>query len=172
MRIKVCTSGLVVSSSCRQRSSRTLIVQWLGCTAAALACGLTAVQQCPAACVPPPAGLASWWPGAGSAVAVATVSNGVVVKVTITNAGIGYTNTPSILIAPPPANALWPVTSQALALRFTGLAPYDNYQAESTLALGATWSNAGTPFTPTSTMSTQYVDGTDEVGFYRVKYVP
>ncbi len=112
--------------------------------------------------------------GRGSnATAVATVSNGVVVEVTITDAGIGYTSTPIIIIAPPPANALWPTVSLALALSLSSLSPLRQLSSGvySSHGRGA-WSNSGMPFTPTSTMSTQYVNEIDDVGYFRVKNVP
>jgi hypothetical protein len=110
--------------------------------------------------------------GGSNATAVATVAGGVVTKITITDAGIGYTSTPSIVISPPPASALWPMVAPALALSLTNLSPYDNYQVEFTPALGGAWSNSGLPFTPTSTVNTQYVNEAGEAGFFRVKYVP
>jgi hypothetical protein len=110
--------------------------------------------------------------GGSGAQAVAVVSNSQVIAVTVLNAGAGYTNTPSILIAPPPVNALLPSLNQALALSFTGLSPYDNYQVETAPAIGGGWGSTGTPFTPTSATSTLYVNEVGDVGFYRVKYVP
>jgi hypothetical protein len=106
------------------------------------------------------------------ATAIATVSGGAVTGITITDAGIGYTNTPTIVIAPPPANALSPVVTQVMALSFGSLSPYDNYQIEFTPVVGGSWNNLGVPFTPTSATSTQYVNVSGNAGFFRVKYVP
>ena len=68
--------------------------------------------------------------GGSRATAIATVSGGVVTGLTITDAGIGYTTTPSIIVAPPPANGLWPTVTQAAKLDLGSLSPYDNYQLE------------------------------------------
>jgi hypothetical protein len=74
--------------------------------------------------------------GGSNATAVATVAGGAVTSITITDAGIGYTNTPSIIISPSLASALWPMVSQALALSLSSLSPYDNYQVEFTPVIG------------------------------------
>ena len=111
--------------------------------------------------------------GAGSnATAIATVSGGTVTAITITSAGIGYTNTPAIIIAPPQANALWPMVTPMMELDLGSLSPYDNYQLEFTPVAGGAWSTAGIPFTPTSTTNTQYVNVAGNAGFFRVEYVP
>ena len=82
--------------------------------------------------------------GGSGAQALAVVSNGVVTAVDVLDAGDGYTDAPSVIIAPPPANALWPTVTQVMELDLGSLSPYDNYQLE---------------FIPV-------------VGFFRVKYVP
>jgi hypothetical protein len=110
--------------------------------------------------------------GGADATAIATVSGGAVTGLTITDAGIGYTNTPSIIIAPPPVNALWPVVTRAMELDLSSLAPYDNYQLEFTPVLGGSWTNLGSLFTPTVATSTQYVSVSGNAGFFRVRYVP
>jgi hypothetical protein len=111
--------------------------------------------------------------GAGSnATAIAYVSGGSVTNVAITDAGIGYTNGAAIIIAPPPAKALWPTVTQVMELSFAGLSPYDNYQLEFTPVAGGAWTNLGAPFTPTASTNTQYVNTVGNVGFFRVKYVP
>jgi hypothetical protein len=110
--------------------------------------------------------------GGSNATAIATVSSGVVTGLTITDAGIGYTTTPSILIAPPPVNALWPMVTQAMELDLGSLSPYDNYQLEFAPVLGGAWSNLGGLFNPTATTSTQYVNVSGNAGFFRVRYVP
>jgi hypothetical protein len=111
--------------------------------------------------------------GNGSnATAVATVSAGVVTGITITSAGVGYFNVPAVVIAPPPANDLWPTVTQIMELDFEGLSPYENYQLQFSPSLGGAWSNLGIPFTPTSTASTEYVSVSGNTGFFRVEYVP
>ena len=110
--------------------------------------------------------------GGSNATAIATVSGGVVTGLAITDAGIGYTTTPSILIAPPPVNALWPTVTPAVELDLGGLLPYENYQLEFAPVLGGPWSNLGSLFTPTATTSTQYINASGDAGFFRVSYVP
>ena len=110
--------------------------------------------------------------GGSNATAIATVSGGVVTGLTITDAGIGYTTTPSIIVAPPPANGLWPAVTQAAELDLGSLSPYDNYQLEFAPVLGGPWSNVGDLFTPTATTSTQHVNVSGNAGFFRIRYVP
>jgi hypothetical protein len=110
--------------------------------------------------------------GGSNATAIATVSGGVVTGLSITDAGIGYTSTPSIIIAPPPANAQWPMVTQAVELDLGSLSPYENYQLEFAPVLGGSWSNLGGLFTPTATTNTQYINASGNAGFFRVRYVP
>ena len=92
--------------------------------------------------------------------------------INLTSAGIGYTNTPSIIIAPPPAAALRPNVTQVMRLDFGGLSPYDNYQLELTQVAGGIWSNFHISFTPTSPTDMQLIDPPGELGFFRLRYVP
>jgi hypothetical protein len=110
--------------------------------------------------------------GGSRATALATVSSGVVIGLIITEAGIGYTNIPTIIIAPPPVNALWPMVTQAVKLDLGSLAPYDNYQLEFSPVLGGAWSNLSSPLTPTATTTTQYINVSGNAGFFRVSYLP
>ncbi len=111
--------------------------------------------------------------GSGSnATAVATISAGVVTGITITSAGVGYFNVPAVVIAPPPANDLWPTVTQIIELDFEGLSPYENYQLEFSPSLDGAWNNLGIPFTPTSTANSEYLSVSGNTGFFRVEYVP
>ena len=111
--------------------------------------------------------------GVGSnATAIAYVSGGSVTNIMITDAGIGYTNGATIIIAPPPANALSPTVTQVMELSFAGLSPYDNYQLQYSPAVNGSWTDFATPFTCTSSTTTQYVNVSGRIGFLRVKYVP
>jgi hypothetical protein len=111
--------------------------------------------------------------GGHGATATVTVSGGVVTGLTITDAGIGYTSTPAIVIAPPPATALLPnEVTQAMELDLGSLSPYENYQLEFASVIGGAWTNLGIPFTPTSTSYTQYVNVSGNSGYFRVRYVP
>ena len=72
--------------------------------------------------------------GGSNATAVAQISGGVVTNISITDAGIGYTNTPTVQIDPPPAAALSP-TVLPMMRWIVELSPYDNYQIQSKSAL-------------------------------------
>jgi hypothetical protein len=112
--------------------------------------------------------------GGSNATATATVSAGAVTAVTITDAGIGYTNTPSIVIGPPalgPVN-LAPTLEPAVQLNFGSLAPYDNYQLQFEPVLGGGWTSLGDPFTPTSPTASQHVAVAGNSGFFRLQHLP
>ncbi len=119
--------------------------------------------------------------GGTGAQAVAVVSNGVVTAVNVQLAGFGYTNGPIIVISPPfiPQPTMsgrvylsGPFVTTVLEVELDNLSPYDNYQFELNPGVGGTWSNFGTPFTPTATTGTQYVPASGSYGFLRLKYVP
>jgi len=110
--------------------------------------------------------------GGSNATAIATVSGRIVTGITITSTGGGYTNAPTIVIAPPPANALWPAVTQAMELDLGNLSFTAIYQLEFTPVLGGAWTNLGAPLTPTGPADTQFVNASGSAGFYRVKYVP
>ncbi|MCX6922367.1 MAG: immunoglobulin domain-containing protein, partial [Verrucomicrobia bacterium] len=110
--------------------------------------------------------------GGSNATATATVSGGVVTGIHITSAGLGYTTVPTIVIAPPPANALWPMVTQAMELSLSDLLPYENYQVEFAPFPGSAWSEFGIPFTSPSTVSAQYINVSGNAGFFRVKHMP
>ncbi|MCX6924533.1 MAG: hypothetical protein NT154_15160, partial [Verrucomicrobia bacterium] len=119
--------------------------------------------------------------GGSGAVAVAVVSNGVVVAVNILDAGSGYTNTPVIVIAPPfipqptmgiAVHLFGPMVTPVVQLDLASLSPYDNYQLELSSVAGGIWTNVGLPFIPTGSTSTQYFNGSGNVGFFRVKHLP
>jgi hypothetical protein len=112
--------------------------------------------------------------------AVAVVNNGVVTAINILAAGSGYTNTPILLIAPPfipqpiisaSSLLLGPLVTPVLELNLANLSPYENYQLQFSPVAGGTWTNFGTPFSPTATRSTQYVNASGNVGFFRLSAV-
>ena len=91
----------------------------------------------------------------------------------ITNAGIGYTGTPTIQIAPPPAAAVFPTVQPVMRVDSASLAPYDNYQIQFTPTLGGTWANwNGGLFIPTDVTNSQFLFITNGVGFFRLQYAP
>jgi len=97
----------------------------------------------------------------------------VVTNITITSAGIGYTGTPTVEIAPPPAAAIFPTVQPVMRVDFSNLAPYDNYQIQFTPALGGAWVNwAGGLFTPTDVTNSQFLFITNGTGFFRLLYEP
>jgi hypothetical protein len=112
--------------------------------------------------------------GGTNATAVSHVSGGGVTSITITDAGIGYTSTPTIQIAPPPPGfVLSPTVLPVLRLDSANLSPYDNYQIQCTPDIGGVWRNwNGGLFTPTDVANSQYLFITNGVGFFRLQYVP
>jgi hypothetical protein len=112
--------------------------------------------------------------GGTNATAISHISGGVVTNIAITDAGIGYTNTPTIRIAQPPAAAVSPTTVLAvMRVDSANLAPYDNYQVQYKSDLGGTWGNwNGGLFSPTDVTNSQYLFITNGIGFFRLQYVP
>ena len=112
--------------------------------------------------------------GGTGATAESIVSGGTVTGIAVTSAGRGYTNSPTILIAPPlpTTTALWPTVNQAMGLNLGSLSPYDNYQLEFARTPGGAWSDLGTRFTPTATTNTQYLNVSGNAGFFRVGNAP
>ena len=104
--------------------------------------------------------------------AVATIGGGAVTGITIVRAGNGYTIVPSIVIAPPPVNALWPTVTQVMQLNAGGLTPNDNYQVQFAPAVTGPWSNLGDPFAALLTTWTQYFSVAGDTGFFRLEQVP
>jgi hypothetical protein len=114
---------------------------------------------------------------------VAVVNGGVVTAINILASGSGYTSVPVVVVAPPfipnPTIAIsrllaltWPTGTEALELDLGNLSPYDDYQLQFNPAPGGTWVNVGSPFTPTATTNTRYVDTVGNVGFFRVMHLP
>jgi hypothetical protein len=111
--------------------------------------------------------------GGSNATAVSQISGGVVTNITLTDAGIGYTNTPTVEIAQPPAATVSPTVLPVMRLESANLAPYDNYQIQFKAELGTAWGNwIGGLFSPTHVTNSQYVFITNNVGFFRLEYVP
>jgi hypothetical protein len=95
----------------------------------------------------------------------------VVTNITITNAGIGYTNTPTVEIGQPPAAAVSPTVQLVMQVNSSNLAPYDYYQIQSTRAFGTPWGNVnGGLSSPTSVTNSQYLFVTNAAGFFRLLY--
>lgn len=84
--------------------------------------------------------------GGTGATASAVVSNGVVVSIQVTSAGIGYTNAPDVVIDPPPTPPLALV--KAVRPLFTDLVWGQPYQLQVSSDMAA-WVNQGSQFTPT-----------------------
>ena len=111
--------------------------------------------------------------GGTNATALAQISGGVVTNIFITNAGFGYTNTPTLRIGQPPAAALSPAVLPVMRVDSASLAPYDNYQIQFMPALGGTWRDwAGGLFTPTDVTNSQFLFITNDLGFFRLLFVP
>jgi hypothetical protein len=108
-----------------------------------------------------------------NATAVASVSGGAVTNISITDAGIGYTNFVEVQIAPPPAAAVFPMVQPVIRVDSANLAPYDNYQIQFEPDIRGTWVNSnGGLFTPTDMTNSQYLFVTNSIGFFRLQYVP
>jgi hypothetical protein len=114
--------------------------------------------------------------GSGTnATAVASISSsGVVTNISITDPGTGYDASTLVEIAPPPTAAVSPtVVMPMVQLYSTNLAPYDNYQIQFTPVLGTAWENwNGGSFTPTNVTDTEAFFFTNNVGFFRLQYLP
>ena len=111
--------------------------------------------------------------GGTDATAVSHISGGIVTGITITDAGIGYANTPTIRIASPPAAAVLPTVSPVMRVDAASLAPYDTYQLQFKPGLDGTWGNwNGGLFSPTGMTYSEYVFVTNGVGFFRVSHLP
>ena len=112
--------------------------------------------------------------GGTNATAISHISGGAVTSITITAAGIDYTNAPTVQISQPPAAAASPTTVlPVMRVDATSLAPYDNYQVQFKPALSVAWGNwNGGLFSPTDVTNSQYLFITNAAGFFRLQYVP
>ena len=110
--------------------------------------------------------------GGTGATATAVVSNGVVVKIAISNAGTGYTSTPTIHIYSPVGLQFGLL--KAVKPSFTDLLLGTNYQLQVSADM-STWTNQGVPFTATSPRMVypQYwdVDNWNSL-YFRLKIAP
>ena len=106
--------------------------------------------------------------------AISHIAGGVVTNITITDAGFGYTNAPTICIAPPPAAAVLPSTVlPMMRVASASLAPYHNYQIQCKPDTHRTWANwNGGLFSPTDVTNSQCLFITNGVGFFRLQYLP
>jgi hypothetical protein len=105
--------------------------------------------------------------GGSGAQATATVVNGVVTAINITDAGFGYTSPPAIQIDPPPVTAFLPKITNALRLDYAGLTPALTYQLQASPDL-AGWSNFGAAFTPAANTNSQYLNLETGRQFFRL----
>jgi hypothetical protein len=97
----------------------------------------------------------------------------VVTTITIIDAGNGYTNSPTVRIAPPPAAAVSPTVLPVMREDSANLAPYDKYQIQFKSDLSGAWLNwDGGLFSPTGVIDSQYLFVTNGIGFFRLQYVP
>jgi hypothetical protein len=112
--------------------------------------------------------------GGANATAVAQISGGgVVTNIGITGTGIGYTQTPTVQITPPPTAAVFPTVLPVMRVDSANLAPYYNYQVQFRPDIAAGWINwNGGLFSPTAITNSQYIFITNGVGFFRLQYVP
>jgi Concanavalin A-like lectin/glucanases superfamily len=113
-------------------------------------------------------------PNVGSnATAVASIGGGRVTSIAVTSAGIDYVNPVMVQIDPPPVTAISPAVTSGVALNSSSLAPYDNYQIQFKPDFANIWGNlSGGLFSPTATTNAQYIFLTNDIGFFRLQYVP
>jgi hypothetical protein len=98
---------------------------------------------------------------------------GVVTSISIISPGSGYTNTPTVEIAPPPAAAVFPTVLPVMRVDSANLAPYYNYQIQFKPDITAPRINwSGGLFSPTDITNSQFIFITNSVGFLRLQYVP
>jgi hypothetical protein len=108
-----------------------------------------------------------------NATAVANLSNGRVTSIDVTSAGIHYVNPVTVQIDPPPVTALSPAVTSGVAINSSSLAPYDNYQIQFKADLNPIWGNlSGGLFNPPAAANVQYIFLTNNIGFFRLQYVP
>ena len=108
-----------------------------------------------------------------NATAVASISNGRVNSIAVTSAGIHYINPVTVQIDPPPVTAQSPIVTQGVAINSSSLAPYDNYQIQFRPDFGTAWGNLiGGLFNPPAAANVQYIFLTNNIGFFRLQYVP
>ena len=111
--------------------------------------------------------------GGTNATATAQISGGMVTNILITSPGTGFTGTPLIKIAAPPAAAVAPLVLPVMRLDSSLLAPLHNYQVQFMPALGGTWVNwSNGLFSPTDGTNSQYLFITNDLGFFRLQYLP
>ncbi|MGA2248832.1 MAG: LamG domain-containing protein [Verrucomicrobiota bacterium] len=111
--------------------------------------------------------------GGTDAVAFSQINSGTVTNIVVTDAGFGYTNTPIIQIGQPPPAAVSPTVFPVMQVNSASLAPYDNYQIQFTPMLGGSWVNwNGGLFMPTAATNSQFLFITNNVGFFRLEFVP
>jgi hypothetical protein len=108
-----------------------------------------------------------------NATAMASISNGRVTSIAVTSAGIHYVNPVTVQIDPPPVTALSPAVMSGVVINSSSLAPYDNYQIQFRPDFGTAWENlSGGLFSPSATANAQYIFLTNNIGFFRLQYVP
>jgi formylglycine-generating enzyme required for sulfatase activity len=108
--------------------------------------------------------------GGSGAEGVAVLSNGVVVAVSMMEAGFGYTNTPTIIIAPPLYGIL-PDTTPAARLDSLNLTVNFSYQLQSSTNL-STWGDFGLPFAAAPGTNSLYLNVQPGGVFFRLKSLP
>jgi len=107
--------------------------------------------------------------GGANAGATAQISGGLVTGITVTNPGFGYTNPPSVEIAPPPAVAINPMATLEMRLDSTNLIPYENYQIQFDTGLENSWANLLT-FAATAPTNSQYLVVSNNVALFRLEH--
>src|SRR5665213_300280 len=112
--------------------------------------------------------------GGTNATAISYISGSVVTGISAVNPGTGYTNSPTVRIAPPPAAAVFPAVLPVMRVDSASLVPYaNNYQIQFMPNLGGSWVNwDGGLFVPTDATNSQFLFITNDIGFFRLQYGP
>jgi len=111
--------------------------------------------------------------GGSGATATAAVSNGVVTGITIVSAGSGYTSTPTITIADPPLQGGFAKIQLGILLGMNNLMTNQIYQLEYSTQINGPWESFGNgDFITVSTNLSEYLLITNNIGYYRLHYVP
>jgi hypothetical protein len=108
-----------------------------------------------------------------NATAISKISGaGVVTNISIVNPGSGYTGTPNVQIAPPPATAFLPTIKRIIRLGASNLLANGNYQIQIAPNLPA-WTNFSNGLiTSTNTVYSIDLNPTNSTAFFRLQYVP
>jgi hypothetical protein len=97
-----------------------------------------------------------------------------VTSITITAPGSGYTSTPEVIISQPNATLEFsstPTITPMIFISMNGLLTNMTYQLQSSFDLQQ-WTDVGASFLAQAASKTSYLNATNPVNFFRLKYIP